>query len=359
VRIWRRLVLAAAVLLVIAGGYAGYCAVRAHHSVTITPSGPYAVGRTVREWRDTTRDDRDLSVWLWYPVTAGTKGTPAPYAPGAWSHLHRFGIGETDFGRIRTGTLLEAPIAGGVFPIVVLLPGLGFSAPQYATIAASLAARGYVVAGVTPTYSANVTVLDSRVVPATRSGDPTDLDPAGGDRLIGVWSADAQFAARQVAAAYQDHVDAKHVVYVGHSFGGAASLEACREDTSCAGAADLDGTPYGPVVSLGLDKPLLLLSSGTGGAATDEATRRLFQASGGPAYAFTITGAAHFDFTDYATYYLAGPLRLVLPMGSIDGKRALTITNGYLGAFVDRAARGSAWTAPTYSEAHPSILVGG
>jgi dienelactone hydrolase len=289
-------------------------------------------------------------------VTAGTAGTPAPYAPGGWSQLHKLGIAETAFGRIATGTLLEAPIAAGVFPIVVLLPGLGFSAPQYATIAASLAARGYVVAGVTPTGSANVTVLGDRVV---TGNPPSSLDQSTGDRLVEVWSADARFAARQVAAAYQDHVDAAHIVYVGHSFGGAASLEACREDTSCAGAADLDGTPYGPVVSLGLDKPLLLLSSGTGGAATDEATRRLFQASGGPAYAFTITGAAHFDFTDYATYYLAGPLRLVLPMGSIDGKRALTITNGYLGAFVDRAARGSAWTAPTYSEAHPSILVGG
>jgi dienelactone hydrolase len=358
VRIWRRLALAAAGLLVIAGGYAGYCGVRAHHSITITPAGPYAVGRTVSEWRDATRGDRDLSVWLWYPVTAGAKGTAAPYAPGAWSHLHQFGIGETDFGRIATGTLLEAPIAAGVFPIVVLLPGLGFSAPQYATIAGSLAARGYVVAGVTPTYSANVTVLDDRLVPATEAGDPSSLDAGTADRLVAVWSADARFAAQQVAAAYQDHVDAKHIVYVGHSFGGAASIEACRQDASCAGAADLDGTPYGPVVTLGLNKPLLLLSSGTDGAAGDDATRRLFRASGGPAYAFTISGAQHFDFTDYAAYYLAEPVRLALPLGSIDGKRVLTIIDGYLGAFADRAARNTAWTAPTYAEVRPADMAG-
>lgn len=354
-RIWRRLAYAVAVLLVIAGGYAGYSAVRAHHTISVAPSGPYAVGRTVREWRDVTRDDRDLSVWLWYPVKAGTAGTPAPYAPGGWSQLHKLGIAETAFGRIATGTLLEAPIAAGVFPIVVLLPGLGFSAPQYATIAASLAARGYVVAGVTPTGSANVTVLGGRVV---TGNPPSSLDQSTGDRLVEVWSADARFAARQVAAAYQDHVDAAHIVYVGHSFGGAASYEACRQDPACAGAADLDGTPYGPVVTAGLDKPLLLLSSDQDGAAGDGATRQLFRASGGPAYAFTITGARHFDFTDYAAYYLAEPARLALPLGSINGRRALTITNGYVGAFVDRAARNAAWTAPTYPEAHPADMAG-
>lgn len=358
VRIRRLVARTAAGLLLIAGGYAGYSALRAHHSISVAPSGPYAVGRTVREWRDTTRADRNLSVWLWYPVTAGTKGATAPYAPGQWSKLHQFGIAETDFGAISTGTLLEAPIAPGVFPIVVFLPGLGFSAPQYATIAASLAARGYVVAGVTPTYSANVTVLDNHLVKATEAGDPSDLTVASGDRLAGVWAADARFTAKQVAAAYQDHVDAKHVVYAGHSFGGAASLEACRTDPACAGAADLDGTPYGPVVSLGLNKPILLLSSDTDGAATDDSTRRLFRASGGPAYAYTIAGARHFDFTDYAAYYLAAPMRLLLPMGSIDGKRALTITTGYLGAFADRAARGTAWTAPTYSEVRPAEMLG-
>jgi predicted dienelactone hydrolase len=355
----RRLARAAAGLLLIAAGYAGYCAVRAHHPVSVAPAGPFAVGRTVREWRDATRADRNLSVWLWYPVTAGITGTPAPYAPGQWSKLHQFGIAETGFGRIATGTLLEAPIAPGVFPIVVLLPGLGFSAPQYSAIAASLAARGYVVAGVTPTYSANVTVLDDHVVPATRTGNPSEVDTATGDRLVAVWSADARFTSGQVAAAYQDHVDPKHVLYAGHSFGGAASLEACRTDPSCAGAADLDGTPYGPVVALGLNKPMLLLSSGTDGAATDDATRRLFRSSGGSRYAFAITGARHFDFTDYAAYHLAEPLRLALPLGSIDGRRVLTITDGYLGVFADRAARGSAWTAPTYPEARPVAMAGG
>jgi dienelactone hydrolase len=359
VRIRRLLVLILAGLIVIAGGYAGYSAVRSHRAVSLAPSGPFAVGRTVQEWFDVSRASRPLSVWGWYPVRPGVSGfATTPYAPGEWSHLHAFGIGQTAFGRIKTGTFLEAPIADGTFPVVVLMPGMGFSAPQYATIAASLAARGYVVAGVTPTYSANVTVLGDRLVKATSDGDPSDLTTFQANRLVGVWAADAQFTARQIVATYQDHVDARHVLYVGHSFGGAASLEACRQDASCAGAADLDGTPYGPVVNTGLTKPLLLLSSGNDGAATDTSTRLLFHASSGTAHAYTIPDARHFDFTDYAAYYLAAPLRLLLPLGRIDGRRALTITSGYLGAFADSAARGSLWTAPTYPEIHPAEMLG-
>ncbi|MGH3430053.1 MAG: hypothetical protein ACRD3Q_12985, partial [Terriglobales bacterium] len=52
------------------------------------------------------------------------------------------GLGETRFGAIRTQSLVDAPVAAGKFPLVVLEPGLGFSAPQYTTIAENLASRG-------------------------------------------------------------------------------------------------------------------------------------------------------------------------------------------------------------------------
>lgn len=361
----RLLSITAAGLVLVGAGYAGYAGVRSHRTVSVAPSGPYQVGRVTRQWVDRSRTDqlspvggtpRVLAAWLWYPAAPGTTGTASAYAPGAWKGLHKFGWGETDFGRIQTGTVDDAPIAPGTFPVVVLMPGLGFSAPQYATIAASLAARGYVVAGITPTYSANLTVLDGRPVTATAAGDPGSLDGPRGDELVAVWAADARFAAGRAAVEFPGRVDQSHVLYFGHSFGGAASYEACRTDPSCAGAADLDGTPYGPVVHTGLTKPVLLLSSGTGGAAEDRSARTLFAASSGTALAYTITGARHFDFTDYAAYYLAEPLRLVVPLGGIDGRRVLMITNGYLGAFADRAARGTAWTEPTYPEVHAADM---
>ena len=355
--IWRWLASAAAVLVLVLGFYGILSGYRAHRPVDLGPVGTYPVGRSTQEWVDRSRTDqfapiggqpRVLSVWLWYPAASG--GTPSVYAPGAWQGLHTLGWGSTDFRQIRTGTHDEAPFAAGTFPLVVLMPGLGFAAPQYTAIASALAARGYVVAGVTPTYSANLTVLNGRAVRATKAGDPSDLDGPRGDQLVAAWADDARFVAERAVVQLSGRVDGGRVVYAGHSFGGAASLEACRVDPHCAGAVDLDGTPFGPVVRAGLAKPMLLLQSP---GDDDPATRTLLTASGPAAHQFKIDGVRHFDFTDYAAYHVAAPLRMVLPLGRIDGRRALEITSAYLGAFADSVTRKVPWVAPAYPEVHP------
>ncbi|VVJ24906.1 lipase (secreted protein) [Amycolatopsis camponoti] len=63
---------------------------------------------------------------------------------------------------------------------MVLLPGLGFAAPQYTTIAEDLASQGYLVTGVTPTYSANLTLVGGAPVPADEAGNPAAFDGVGG-----------------------------------------------------------------------------------------------------------------------------------------------------------------------------------
>ncbi|GAA2633408.1 hypothetical protein [Paractinoplanes durhamensis] len=346
----RVLAAAAAAVLLLAGAYAGFLGHRARHTVSLAPDGTFRVGRAVHELADRSRTDelapvggnpRVLSIMLWYPAAA-TGGTPSAYAPGAWSGLHRFGWAQTGFDRIDTGTYDEAPLAAGTFPIVVLMPGLGFSAPQYAALAARIAGRGYLVAGVTPTYSANLTVLGGKPVRASAAGNPSDLSGPRGDRLATVWAADARFAAGRVAVLLGAHADAARVVYLGHSFGGAAALEACRTDDHCRGAADLDGTPYGQVVTDGLDKPRLLLSSGVDGAAGDASARAIF-GGGNDSWAFTLPAARHFDFSDYGSYWLAAPVRMLLPVGD---PGTLPITVDYLAGFLAAVTTGTTWRAP-------------
>lgn len=367
------------VAVVVIGGYVGYVAIRSAQPVTLpAPTGPYPVGRTTVEWTDHSRVDplaprpgtpRELSVWLWYPASPGPDAQPAAYAPGPWSGLHLngpIGLAETGFDHVRSHAFAEVSVAAGRFPVVVLEPGLGFAAPQYTAVAENLASNGYLVAGVTPTYSANLTVLNGQTVSATDAGDPQTFDGAdphagqaqsAGDRLIDVWAADDRFAASQVAALddagrFAGHVDAITTVYLGHSFGGAAALEACRTDERCAGAADLDGTQYGPVVHSGLTKPMLLIASEnsciTGTCRTSSANEQsslvtahaLLAASTGPAWCYQLDGAAHFNFSDYGAYYLAAPLRSQLALGAIDGDTALAITNAYLTAFVQHVTHG-------------------
>jgi dienelactone hydrolase len=361
------------VLGVAFGGYVGYAAIRAAQPVALpAPTGPYPVGRTILDWTDDTRTDplaprpdmpRQLSVWLWYPASPGPGAQPAPYAPGAWTGLHLGGLpglGETGFDDVHDHAVADAPVADGRFAVVVLEPGLGSAVPQYTTIAENLASHGYLVVGVTPTYSANLTVLNGHAVSATAAGDPKDSDaPAArptDDRLVDVWAADARFAAAQATALdttgrFAGHVNAARTLYIGHSFGGAAALEACRSDPHCAGAADLDGGEYGTVVHSGLAKPMMLIGSEgscVAGACQptdpDEQSERsaasaLLTASTGPIWCYRINGAGHFNFSDYGTYYLAAPIRSLLGLGPIDGGQALTIANSYLTAFADHVAQ--------------------
>ncbi|WP_334028892.1 hypothetical protein [Nocardia terpenica] len=367
-----------AVVVLATAGYLGYVAARRSQPVTLpTPTGPYQVGRTIFEWTDTARTDplapqpdtaRSLSVWLWYPGAPEPGETTAPYLPGAWSGLHiggPAGLGESGFGVVHPHAVPDAPVADGRFPIVVLEPGSGFAAPQYTALAEDLASHGYLVAGVTPTYSANLTVLHDRTVTASKAGLPSAFDnsdlhgPAAEQaaaRLLSVWVADARFAAARLAALdasgrFAGHVNASAIAFLGHSFGGAAALEACRAEAACVGAADLDGTQYGEVVRAGLTKPMLLVASenscvtgdctGSADASGRAAARRLVAASTGPVWCYEIGGARHIDFSDYDAYYLAAPLRKLLALGTNGRGVTLTVVSAYLDAFLDQITRGT------------------
>lgn len=365
-------VLALVLVVVLATvGYVGYAALRHAQPVTLpVPTGRYGVGRVSYDWTDQHRIDplaprhgtyRELSVWLWYPAPRSSR-RPAAYAPGGWGQLHfpgLPGLGESRFEGVRTHSVPAAPVAAGRFPLVVFEPGMGLAAPQYASVAENLASHGYVVAGVTPTYSANVTVLRGRAVRGNHTGNPPTFTAADGNRLIRTWAADARFAAGRVArlgetGRFAGHVDAGRTAYVGHSFGGASSIQACSADPHCRGAVDLDGTVYGSVVHTGTRVPFLLLGSENScviGAcrpanaddrASRAAARTLLAASDGPAMCHAIAGTEHFNFTDYAAYYLAAPVRALVPLGDIDGDRGLTVTNTYVTAFVDHVERGRA-----------------
>jgi dienelactone hydrolase len=354
-------------LIVLLGGagYVGWVLVQRSQPVSLPePTGNFQVGRRTYEWTDPPRRDpytngpRKLAVWLWYPVAKDTTGRRAQYAPDQWSGLHLkapVSLFQGPFDTLQDRALDRVAVAPGRFPVVVLMPGMGLSAPMYAALAEDLASHGYLVAGVTPTYSANLTVLGGQTVASKPEANPSNLGDSSessqkvGDHLVTVWAADARFAAGMVAKQLPNSVEtAVGPSYVGHSFGGAASLEACRLDQRCAAAVDLDGSQFGDVVTKGVKAPILLLgaddsciTSVCGPDAKNDTDRNralsLLKASSGTSWCATIPGSRHFNFTDYGVYYLAYPLRKFLPLGSVAPRHALTVTNGYVTTFLSHA----------------------
>ncbi|GAA2788528.1 alpha/beta hydrolase [Kribbella solani] len=360
------------ILVVLLGGagYVGWVLVQRSEPVSLPePTGNFQVGRRTFEWTDTPRRDpyadgpRKLAVWLWYPVAKQTTGHRVEYAPGLWSGLHLkapLSLLQGPFDTLQDRALDRAAIAPGRFPVVVLMPGMGLSAPMYAALAEDLASHGYLVAGVTPTYSANLTVLAGQSVESKPAANPSNLGDSNeaarqtGDQLVNVWAADARFAAGMVAKQVPGSVDnAVGPSYVGHSFGGAASLEACRQDSRCTAAVDLDGAQFGDVVQKGVKAPMLLLGADDScitsvcgpDAKNDDSRDRalsLLKASTGTSWCATVPGSRHFNFTDYGVYYLAYPLRKFLPLGSVDPRHALTVQNGYITTFLSHVIHGTA-----------------
>jgi dienelactone hydrolase len=361
-RVFTVLSVVVATSVLAAAPYAALVAHRSQAPVSLPrPAGSFPVGRVEDTATDSARQDRLVSVWTWYPALEAT-GTTAVYAPGAWSGLQLgLPIGETRLDRVHDNAREAATPAPGTSPVIVLLPGLGFAAPQYAAIAEDLASRGYVVAGVTPTGSANLTVIDGHPSGPTKEGNPSDFtgeqtahDRAIAARLLPTWVGDGRLAARTAgrlsnSAVVAAHVDPDHVAYVGHSFGGTAALEACHQDAACVAAADIDGPIYGSVATAGLTVPLLLVahdgSCTTGECAPHSATDRadaaaantLAGATVGPTRRATISDTGHLDFTDDTLYYWAWPLRKLLGLGDADGPRTLAQVATLISSTVDRS----------------------
>jgi Platelet-activating factor acetylhydrolase, isoform II len=350
----RRLLTALIVLLLLAlAGATGYTFLGAYvrrQVLTLPmPAGRFPVGRATFEFTDPARSDplaptanvpRQLAVWVWYPAADTTGHGPATYLPGAWAQGRSgafWGYFVQDPGLVRDRAVADATPAPGPLRTLVMEPGLGLAAPDYAVVAEDLASRGHVVVGVTPTYSANATVLGGRLVAASDAGKNA------GDALARVWAADARFAIDRIAgeARFAGMLDRGRIGFFGHSFGGASAAEACHQDSRCVGAADVDGQPFGDVVHAGLDRPYLLLGSEglcmSPACADMPGLHGMVGASRSSTLAYAVRGARHFNFTDLSMYHITPPLRYLFPLGDIDPPRALRIEGDLLDAFFSQA----------------------
>ncbi|MER6361762.1 hypothetical protein [Kitasatospora sp. NPDC001527] len=345
------------------------------------PSGEFTVGTRVVQWTDPHRpetfttdpdDRRTVVVQLWYPARKQPDGARRAQYLGRTEHEARTvsealagQVGLPGFlldgvARARSRSVFDAPVegTGGRFPVVLFSPGSGGVRTQNTAWAEDLASHGYVVAALDHPYdSAAVVLADGRTVTG-ETGSTGDRDED--DRLAAGWTAvraaDLGFVLGRLegldrgegADPLAGRLDTGRAAVAGHSMGGAAALQAARQDRRFDAVIDLDGYPHGPA-SPALGRPTLALTQAITPATDPRYLPRLTEAldaATAASYRLTVPGAAHLTFMD-------GPLYLPpVPsiVGSLGRARSPRVVASATLAFLDATLRGRPGDLRAYGE---------
>lgn len=304
------------------------------------PTGTYPVGTA-------TRNIDGFPVLFWYPAVPGSGG--APYLPPGW------GMRSRTWHLVRTAATPDAALAPAPhpFPLVVYAPWWGGTRRDGTITCIDLASHGFIVAAIDDVFwdgKPSATANQGPLPPYDFSSDTAAARTLalGGTRV----GQEAHKMIRVIDGLAADHgpfpaaqIDLAHVGALGFSFGGASAAEASVLDPRIAAAVNMDGTLYGKVVTKGIDRPFLQVSSlyvppnpanlsstspelryDTFYDLRDERQQALQIAEKGAA-TLTIKGVEHVNFSDMA---LESPLRSLTQAGPIDPKRALAIVDAYV-----------------------------
>jgi dienelactone hydrolase len=352
------------------------------HSIGVTlpaPTGPFAVGRAIFDWTDDKTADvlapvpgakRELLVWIWYPADRGQASVVDDYMPRPMRSAVERGNGvlirkflTQDLSKVRGHSLRDADISPQQtsYPVVMMRAGASLEVMNYSTLAEDLASHGYVVVGFDAPYRSFVVVFpDGRVMTRTPKNNPENClsrtaqeAELCANRLLNVWTSDMSFVLDRLqqlndskaSGKLAGRLDMTRVGAFGHSFGGAASLLFCHQDSRCKAGIDLDGAPHGEVIQAGLKQPFAFFLSDHSRESGPETSE--IQANIQSIYdrlpaesrlRLTIRGANHFTFTDdgalLKSHLVRGIFRATGRLG-MDGPRQLAITSYCLRSFFD------------------------
>ncbi|MFE6865880.1 alpha/beta hydrolase family protein [Kitasatospora sp. NPDC057692] len=317
-----------------------------------TPTAHRPVGTASARLVDSSRPDpwradaptRELMVTFWYPAKSA-RGTHPPYVS---PELSRALYGLEQPATLRTGAVADARPAAGRHPLILLSPGFGMSRTTLTALGEEFASRGYAVAAVDSTYETSVEFPGGRIESCRACGQE-QTDPEFGAKSSRARAADLRFVIDRLTGPGHGgpvrglSIDASRIGAAGHSIGGAAALEAMREDPRIKAAANLDGSIWIPAGD-DTGRPALLFGAGVG--SSPESTRNWednWKRFTGPRYWVDLPAGGHLSFSD--SHWMVDDLHLeeYLPpgyyresYGSVDSHRALAATRAYLGAFFDR-----------------------
>ena len=378
---------AAFVLLGVLGVATLLASLRLEHNTEVTlptPTGPFAVGRAIYDWTDDANMDtlapvpgtkRELLVWVWYPSVAAQGMTddyvPTPLRAEVERDLGPLlgGLLTRDLSKVHAHSIRNADVSPQQrsYPVAIMRAGASLEVWNYSTLAEDLASHGYVVVGFDAPYRTFTVVFpDGRVMRRIPENNPElCLERTGqerdrcANRLLTAWTADIAFVldrleqlnASDGSGKFTGRLDMTRVGVFGHSFGGAAAVLFCHEDSRCKAGIDVDGAPHGSVIQAGIDRPFMFLLSDHGHESDPEGSQ--IGANIQSIYdrlppdgrlRIEIRGANHFLFSDdgalLKSHIVMRTLRAFGVVG-IDGRRQLAVTAYCLRTFFDTYLRGT------------------
>lgn len=362
-----------------------------------TPTGSFAVGRTMAAWGDDTPDTvspvpgtrRELIAWIWYPAAGEQTGTTASeYLPAQWrtafqqqgSGLMRFLT--RDLSRVHAHAIPDAAVSTREpsYPVVIMRGGASANVTNYSTLAEDLASHGYVVVGIDAPYRTNVVVFpDGRVVTRARGNNP---EAAAGQpsshsviELLAAWTTDIGFVLDRLeqlnnsdpSGKFKGRLDMTRVGVFGHSFGGSQTAQFCAQDSRCKAGIDIDGLPLGSVVQTGLQQPFMFLLSDHSRESDPESNRVKAEIQSiyerlprDGRMRVEIRGANHYLFSDDGALLKSRLLRTALRLFGkldIDGRRQLAITVYCVHSFFDAHLKSTARRSDLSFARYPEVRV--
>jgi hypothetical protein len=229
-----------------------------------TPSGPHAVGTYTRVWMRpevpgapaSANQTRKIVVQFWYPAAPGQNGPIAPYRD---AHAGTLLTKYMQLVKTHARTGVQVDSSQPRFPVLLFSPMWNSGRSPYAFLYEMLASNGFVVAAVehVPDYDRDADDFETLE-------QMHELDARATRRAL-----DLQFVLNRITELNSDDagklftgkIDLDRVGALGHSFGGAASVEACYLDKRFKSAVNLDGADYGTVAYDGTPQPIFYFLS--------------------------------------------------------------------------------------------------
>lgn len=255
---------------------------------------------------------RQWLVHLYYRARATPLAASDVYAADAQllDRMIEGGYYETEAEALRSWARLPAPAAenaapsGESTPLILLSPGSGVAAFNYALLAADLVGRGYAVAVVDHPYLGVSRLPDGRMLDAGEDPAQASEDPAALTPRVLEWSGDLSVTLDRLAALAELGLDLERVLAVGHSTGGAIALDACAVEARIDACMNFEGALFGSrAETQGVARPALATGSRARGrprtaSLGEPMIAALSQAGVQSVWYLRVTGGSHMSFSD-------------------------------------------------------------